>query len=101
MTETATNFSRVLFEFERKISNQRVFSPQNISLRFSGINTSEPAVNQALIRHNRSLHSLLFRSWLDSRQNPMCKQLLLVLKRENFSFQPLSKSEFCAIFVVR
>ena len=33
--------------------------------------TSEPAVSQATIRHNRSRWSLLFRLPLDSRQNLM------------------------------
>lgn len=99
MIKAATNFQGCHSDFERKTSNRRDFSPQNISWRFSGIGTSEPAVSQALIRHNRSLHSLLFRSWLDSRQNPMYRQLLLVLKREMnvFPFQPLSKSGSCAI----
>lgn len=35
--------------------------------------TSEPAVSQAAIRHNRSLRSLLFRLRLDSRLNLMGK----------------------------
>lgn len=42
--------------------------------------TSEPAVRQASIRHNRSLRSLLFRLGLDCRQNLMWKWLLPVLK---------------------
>lgn len=62
MKKTATNFRGCHSDIERKNASRCDFSPQNISWRFSGFNTSEPAVSQALIRHNRSLHSLLFRS---------------------------------------
>lgn len=47
MIKAATNFQGCHSDFERKTSNRRDFSPQNISWRFSGIGTSEPDVQTA------------------------------------------------------
>lgn len=64
--------------------------------------TSEPAVNQVSIRHNRSLRSLLFRLPLDSRRNLTLVRLLPALKEKNevaiFSFKTFSKTIFGNIF---